>query len=245
MVTFDRSPTGLLDLYADLGSQLSAAPGDRAAVLATLSQVAVDRVPGTEWASITEGRRGKFRTVAQTDQAALAVDEIQYALGTGPCVDAIIKDVVFRADDLLTDDRWPEFGRLAAERHHVRSMLSFRLFLEDDERIMGLNLYATGTAAFDEDSETVGTLVATHGALVVTAAAAREQAAQLEQALVNSRRIGMAMGVLMATHKITQDQAFTLLRIVSQNTNRKLADIATDVLDTGVLDLPPQPSKHR
>lgn len=244
MVTFDRSPTGLLDLYADLGRQF-AATGDRAAVLAALSRVAIDRVPGAEWASITEGRKGGFRTVAETHQAAREVDEIQYQLGTGPCVDAILKDVVFRADDLLTDGRWPVFGRLAAERHHVRSMLSFRLFLEDDERIVGLNLYATSTAAFDEDSETVGTLVATHGALVITAATAREQTAQLEQALVNSRRIGMAMGVLMATHKIAQDQAFTLLRIVSQNTNRKIADIATDVLDTGILDLPPQPSKHR
>jgi hypothetical protein len=46
------------------------------------------------------------------------------------------------------------------------------------------------------------------------------------------------MGVLMNRHKISRSQAFDLLRVASQNTNRKLADIAVDVADTGVLDLP-------
>jgi hypothetical protein len=45
------------------------------------------------------------------------------------------------------------------------------------------------------------------------------------------------MGVLMNRHKISRSQAFDLLRVASQNTNRKLADIAFDVADTGVPDL--------
>jgi hypothetical protein len=238
VVTIDRSPTGLVDLYSALGREISVA-ADRAGALAEVCRVAVRRVPGTQWASITEGRDGAFVTVAATDDVARAVDEIQYELGTGPCVDAIRQDVTFRTDDLAADDRWPVLGRLAAERHQVRSVLSFRLYLEDDDRITSLNLYSTRTAAFGDSSEVLGTLVATHGALAVSAATAREQAAQLQVALDNSRRIGMAMGVLMATHKITRDQAFALLRIVSQNTNRKLADIAGDVVETGVLLLPP------
>jgi AmiR/NasT family two-component response regulator len=47
----------------------------------------------------------------------------------------------------------------------------------------------------------------------------------------------MAMGILMARHQVTDDQAFDLLRIASQNSNRKLADIARDVCDTGALDV--------
>ena len=57
-------------------------------------------------------------------------------------------------------------------------------------------------------------------------------------ALKSSREIGIAMGVVMASNKVTRDQAFDLLRIVSQRTHRKLADIAVDVADTGTLDLP-------
>ena len=47
-----------------------------------------------------------------------------------------------------------------------------------------------------------------------------------------------AIGVLMSVHKVTRQQAFDLLRIASQQTHRKLVDIATEVGDTGSLSLP-------
>jgi hypothetical protein len=150
----------------------------------------------------------------------------------------MLQDTVFHTDDLRTDGRWPSFARRATEVSEVRSMLSFRLFLEDDDRIAGLNIYSRTTAAFDDDAKIVGTLIATHGALAISAAAARENAAHLQRALANSREIGVAMGVLMNQHKISRKQAFDLLRVASQNSNRKLADIATDVADTGALPLP-------
>jgi hypothetical protein len=120
----------------------------------------------------------------------------------------------------------------------VQSMLSLRLYVEDDPRIAGLNLYSTSADAFDDNAETVGSLVATHGALAIAAATARDEATQLKTALVNSREIGMAMGVVMATYKVTREQAFDLLRISSQNSNRRLVEIATEVVDTGALHLP-------
>ena len=41
------------------------------------------------------------------------------------------------------------------------------------------------------------------------------------------------MGVLMARHHLTADQAFDTLRMASQNTNRRMAEIALDVAETG------------
>ena len=41
-----------------------------------------------------------------------------------------------------------------------------------------------------------------------------------------------------ARYNFTRSQAFDLLRVASQHTNRKLAEIATEVGDTGTLDLP-------
>ena len=41
----------------------------------------------------------------------------------------------------------------------------------------------------------------------------------------------------MHQHRITREQAFDLLRVASQDSNRKLADVATDVADTGVLTI--------
>jgi len=47
------------------------------------------------------------------------------------------------------------------------------------------------------------------------------------------------VGVLVAQHTLARDQAFDLLRITSLNTNRKLHDLALDVIDTGALDVTP------
>lgn len=236
-MTFDGPLAALATLYADIGRQVKV-HGKLADAAAAISETAVQRVPGCEQASITAGREGSFRTIAYTGPAALAVDEIQYELGTGPCVDAILEETVFRTGDLGADARWPEMGRRAAETNGVQSMLSIRLFLEDDDLIAGLNLYSTAPDAFDDASETVGTLLATHGALALAAANAREEAAHLRHAVMSNREIGVAMGILMNRYKITRDEAFDLLRIASQGTNRKLAAIAAEVGDTGVLDLP-------
>jgi GAF domain-containing protein len=235
-VNLDGSAAGLATLYAEIGRQLAVYDKTTDA-LAAVAQTSVIRVPGAEWASVTKGSRGSFETVASTHPAALTADEIQYELGSGPCVDAILQETVFRTGDVAADPRWEEFGRRATGIG-VRSMLSYRLFLEDDDLIAGLNLYATRKDAFDDSSQTIGILLATHGALAVSAASARERVAQLQQALTSNRDIGVAMGVLMIQHKITRRQAFDLLRVASQNSNRKLAEIAIEVGDTGALDLP-------
>lgn len=76
---------------------------------------------------------------------------------------------------------------------------------------------------------------AAHAALALSAASEHQRAQQLEVALGTSREIGMAMGVLMARGNLTQDEAFALLRSASQRLNRKLREIAADVVDTGEL----------
>lgn len=72
-------------------------------------------------------------------------------------------------------------------------------------------------------------------ALVLSALAQRRRADNLEVALASSRRIGAAIGVLMAHRQWTYDQAFDALREVSQRYQRKLREIAEDVVVTGTL----------
>ena len=216
-----------------------------ARALQELVTVSVDVVPGAEIASITRGIRGHFETVVATDQMANDADAIQYELRSGPCVDAILEDTVFRTGDLAHDRRWPVFGRRAAETIGVLSMLSFRLYMEDDDVIAGLNLYSTRGDAFDATAQTIGTLLASHAALAMGGVMAQQRVLNLERALNSNREIGVAMGILMARHAVTREQAFDLLRIASQNTNRKLITIATEVADTGILDLPSAHARPR
>jgi hypothetical protein len=227
----------LAEAFASLEPHVvESGPAER--VLNSITGNGVRVVRGAEHSAITRGRPGAFKTVAETGDVPLKVDAIQYELGYGPCIDAIVDNTTYHCPDLAEEQRWPEFGRRAVEEVGIRSMLSYRMFLEDDDLIAGLNLYSSKTDAFDENDVTTGLLLATHGALALSALRRGDTAAHLARALESNREIGVAMGVLMSQHKITREQAFDLLRITSQHTHRKLSQIAADVADTGTLELP-------
>ena len=237
----------LIDEFSAVGAKLRGY-GNVDEVLAALAEASLRLVPHAEHAATSRRERRGFVTVGATSDVPPRVDRIQYELGHGPCVDAMLEDSLFNASDLRLDPRWPHFGRRAAEETGILSMLSFRLFFEDTDSadlLAGLNLYASKPEAFDETDETVLGLVATHGALAVTAALQRRRADGVTAALQSNRDIGAALGVLMARLLVTREQAFDLMRIASQRTNRKLRDIAQDVLDSGTipyLEEPPRPS---
>ncbi|HEY7046222.1 MAG TPA: ATP-binding protein [Jatrophihabitantaceae bacterium] len=65
---------------------------------------------------------------------------------------------------------------------------------------------------------------------------AENKVSNLRTALATNRQIGAAIGVIMATEKLTNEQAFERIRGVSQRTHRKLRDVADEVLYTGRLD---------
>jgi hypothetical protein len=224
-------------LYADLGRQLDSQ--SVAKVFDAIAMLAVQQVAGSTAASMTMLRNGRFETVGATDERARHADLIQYEIGSGPCVDAILDDSLLHVEDLMQDERWPAYARLGSEVGW-RSMVSYRLNTEitGAEILAGLNLYADRPHAFDADAVEVGLLLAAHASMTVAAQSNRKRAENLEKALHSSREIGVAVGILMATHKLTREQAFDLLRITSQNTNRKVADIAVQVGDTGTLPYP-------
>ena len=64
-------------------------------------------------------------------------------------------------------------------------------------------------------------------------AAAAAHTEHLQRALVSSRQIGMAMGILMERHRLTQEQAFERLRELSMRSNVKLREVAEHIIYTG------------
>lgn len=227
--------TERLSDFATLARGLAKLP-----TLADTLQAVVDyaaaNIEGAEHAAITV-KRGKqgYQTIAATGQLPLLVDSIQYETHEGPCLQAIDDHHVFRSDDLATDARWPNFGGRAAETTKVASMMSHRLYIEDEDTIGALNLYSREPAAFASLPLTALDELATHCAIALARAAEHDQNEHLRLALDTNRDIGVAMGIIMALHKITKEQAFDALRVASQHTHRKLAVIARDVAETGEL----------
>jgi DNA-binding response OmpR family regulator/anti-sigma regulatory factor (Ser/Thr protein kinase) len=68
---------------------------------------------------------------------------------------------------------------------------------------------------------------------------ADHRTAQVRGGLQSNRVIGTAIGILMTTHRLSTEQGFALLVGASQHSNRKLRDLAADVISTGRLPLRP------
>lgn len=58
----------------------------------------------------------------------------------------------------------------------------------------------------------------------------QEHAAQMEQAMRSSRTVGAAIGLLMASRQVSDTEAFDILKAVSQKSNRKLCELAADIV---------------
>lgn len=80
--------------------------------------------------------------------------------------------------------------------------------------------------------------VRTHAELHRRRQAARSDAGHLEVALQSSRRIGAAIGIIMERDRVPEDEAFARLRKASQDTNRKLRDVAEQIVLTGTTPTP-------
>lgn len=210
------------------------------AAVAALAQAAMHQVPDTRWVSVTMWRDQHLHTVAATAAAAQEIDALQRGLGQGPAATDAQHPGVVLSPDVSQDPRWPVFGPRVHDRLGVASLLTYRVPLSGDpETMVGLSLYSEIDGAFDEQELWATAVMAAQCAGAVSAQLHQQHRAQLSRALHTNREIGAAIGVLMSVQRITRWQAFHLLRQASQNSHRKLADLATEVVDTGGL-FPPR-----
>jgi hypothetical protein len=145
-------------------------------LLVAVAQMSRARIEGADWVSITTLRAGEFRTAASTDPRAVSADSIQYAVGSGPCVDAILDENDVLVRDLRADERWPAFGHRVADALGVGSMMAFRLTLDAKNTIAALNVFSLTVDAFDGEALSTGRLMATYGALGLNSLADRQRA---------------------------------------------------------------------
>lgn len=204
------------------------------ATLRRITASATELVEGCDAAGILMLHEGTVESLAFTHQLVVDSDRLQERLGEGPCFDAArgsLEGRVFRISDLtLEQPRWPSYAP-QARTLGVGSMMGFLLFTED-ENLGALNLYSTSPGAFTEASEMAGWLLASHAAVAFSSARTH---AQLEQAVATRHVIGEAMGILMGSHRLTEEEAFGVLRRFSQENNVKLRDVARRVCEKGVL----------
>jgi hypothetical protein len=109
-----------------------------------------------------------------------------------------------------------------------------------------LNLYSAAPAAFDgpqrQHAEAFAAQCAAALALSLRQVRQAQVQQQLAEAMVSSSTIDQAIGILMGQQRCNAATAFDLLRQASQHRNRKLRDIAADII-ANVSGQPPQPRR--
>jgi ANTAR domain-containing protein/GAF domain-containing protein len=207
-------------------------------VLHRVVEVAQHAVPGADLVSITLRSPAGYTTPVETDPLATRLDEIQYRLDEGPCVEATRMaglGVTFSAD-LGRHSEYPRFGQAAAALG-VHSVLAVGMFPHggDAPRMGALNIYSCEVGGLDELDRDIALVLAAHAstALAATTAVttAELEVAQLRQALNSRDVIGQAKGILMERRRISADEAFDVLRKASQSLNVKLAQVAATLVE--------------
>ncbi len=219
----------LAESFAEITRVLLAEP-DVQHTLDRICHYLVRTVPGCDHAVVTLVKDHGFDSRASSDEVGPAVDAIQFEVEEGPCVQAIREHMTLQVDDLTTEARWPNFSRRAFDTTGVRSMLAFRLFVSGDT-LGSLNLYSKHPEAFTEESAAVGTIFATHAAVALRAAQAKENLAQLRQLVETRELIAQAKGILMGRQGISSETALEMLCRGADRLRIELRELARRVVE--------------
>ena len=200
--------------------------------LTKISSLAVEALPPSMFAGITMMVDDRVSTQVFTDPTCPEIDQAQYESGHGPCLESFRSGSVIIVDELEADERWPEFATTAVA-HGVHSTLSMPL-LAGTGSLGALNFYAAQTRGFGDTEADVARLFATQAAVVLVNAqaywGARLKSEDLEKALAGREVIDLAKGIIMNSMGCSPDDAFQTLVQQSQAENRKLRDIAAEIV---------------
>jgi GAF domain-containing protein len=184
-------------------------------------------LPGVDHVGISVTHRGgRVETLAATDELVWRLDQLQYELNEGPCLDAIREKPVVWVNNARREQRWPRFIPRAVALG-LRAQVGLRLY--DAKTLGGLNMYATQSDTIDPDTIWMAELLATQAAIALGHARHEEG---LNQALFTRKVIGQAIGILMGRYEVDETRAFAFLTRVSQDTNTKLRDVAAKLVET-------------
>lgn len=200
--------------------------------LRRLTTLAVELVPGGAAAAVTVATPDGGLTFAASDQRLHSLHGLQFSSGEGPVVETLRHNEPRRADDTAVEARWPTFCRAAVEAGFSSCLA---LPLRTDQQPAGtVALYGEQPCVFRGVAHDAALLFAAQGGTAVrnaaTYRACRRLVSNLHTALEARAVIEQAKGVVAAQLGVSPDRAFQLLSRYSQNTNRRVRKVSSDLV---------------
>ena len=172
--------------------------------------------------------------VCATDDVSTLIEQLQFSLGEGPCIDACTLDRPVLEPDLTNPQiaRWPAFSPPALDAG-ARAVFGFPLQV-GAARLGALNLYRDRPGGLSDDEHTDALVMAdiTAQALLILQADAPSGtvAAELDANADFQYVVHQACGMVAAQLGVTVAQALIRLRGHAFGNNRPLPDVARDVV---------------
>jgi hypothetical protein len=173
-------------------------------------------------------------SLCTTDEVSALVEQLQYDLGEGPCVDAYNQDRPVLEPDLVdpVTPRWLAFAGPAIDAG-VRAIFGFPLHA-GAVRLGALNLYADRPGSLTDEQHADALVMADVAAEAVLMLQARAQpgvlAAELEAGANFQYVVHQAAGMVAAQLEVSVAQALIRLRAHAYGNDRPLAKVAADVV---------------
>lgn len=182
---------------------------------------------------LLDDQRGNLAVVASSNEETRLLEVLQLQSDAGPCLDCVRTGVPVGVDDLDADQhRWPVFAA-AALSAGFRSVAAVPLRLRT-ETIGALNMFQAAPHPMPLDDRRLAQALADVATIGILQRRSTHRSAmmaeQLQHALNSRIVIEQAKGVLAERNGVDMDAAFTALRRYARNHNRKLSELAMDVV---------------
>lgn len=181
---------------------------------------------------------GELRVVASSSDEMRVLELFEEQYDQGPCPDCFRTGLPVVNQTLAVDDgRWPDFSPRAV-RAGFRSAHALPMH-RGDVTIGALNLFRSDEGQLTPEDVVLGQALADMGTIAILLNRVTERAhaitEQLEHALETRIRIEQAKGVIAEQTGLDMDQAFWRLRQYATNHQRRLGDVAQDLI-SGTID---------
>jgi hypothetical protein len=222
-VTVDRR-LGLWHLVVDQARGSPATVADVGKVAIAITGVDAVAIAVTLAASPRE-------TVYTSDRAAADMEELTMTLGQGPGIDALSGGPAFAVDlrGAHCESRWPVFAPAAAQLG-VQAVFAFPLQV-GGIRVGVVDLYRGTPGSLDPKQLTDALLLADMAcALLLDATTVAHDGRRPEDASLQHAEVHQATGMLIAQIGVTAAVALIRLRAYAYSHDRRLRDVASDVV---------------
>lgn len=181
---------------------------------------------------------GMHGVVAASDAASQRVEDLQFILGEGPCVDAYAARRLVLTPDLgARANHWPGYTP-AAQEHGVRAVFAFPLQI-GAARLGVLNVYRDKPGSLQTGTLSLALAFAECALIFVLDLQEAWNAGEVSggpgDSLGSRAEIYQAQGMVQVQLRIGLAEAMARLRAHAYTQNRPLADVARDIVTRRVI----------